>query len=37
LNKEIIQALANHAQQIAKHALNQAGAGVSLVTDVKVS
>ena len=36
LNKEIIQALAIHAKQIAKAALSQEGAGVNLVDDVKV-
>jgi hypothetical protein len=37
LNKDVVQALATHAQQIAKVALDQIGAGLSLVNDVKVS
>ena len=36
LNKQILQALINHAQQIAKLALEANGAGRDLVKDVKV-
>ena len=36
LNKQILQALINHAQHIAKLALEAQGSGKNLVKDVKV-
>jgi hypothetical protein len=35
LNRHILQSLANHAQQIAKCALEAQGSGTNLITDVK--
>lgn len=37
LNRHILQSLANHAQQIAKYALESQGSGCNLVADVKVA
>lgn len=37
LNRHILQSLANHAQQIAKYALEAQGSGMNLVSDVKLA
>ena len=36
LNKQILEALTNHAQQMAKIALDTHGSGFDLVKDIKV-
>lgn len=37
LNRHILQSLANHAQQIAKYALEAQGSGTNLISDVKIA
>ncbi len=37
MNRQILQSLANHAQQIAKCALEAQGSGTNLVSDVKLA
>jgi hypothetical protein len=37
LNKQILQALTNHAHQMAKIALDSHGSGFDLVKDIKVN
>lgn len=37
LNKQILQALTNHAQSMAKIALESHGSGLDLVKDIKVN
>ena len=37
MNKQVIQALTNHAQLIARKALGKNGSGTNLISDVKVN
>ena len=37
MNKEVLQALTSHAQEIAKEALRKNGSGTNLLKDVKVN